>query len=71
MTTFPSGFRRRYELPGCVVEVSDQNPDPMGSCQMVIGLERHENVPLDVLEDVATQLVEAEGARSTLVAHCV
>jgi len=38
---------------------------------VVTGLERHEDVSLDVLEDVATQFVEAEGARGSVVAHCV
>ncbi len=67
----PSGVRRRCELLGCVVEVPDQRPDPVGCCKVVTGLERHEDVPLDVLEDVATQFVEAEGARGSVVAHCV
>ncbi|MEJ7756022.1 MAG: hypothetical protein WKF83_06500 [Nocardioidaceae bacterium] len=53
------------------MEVPDQRPDPVGCCKVVTGLERHEDVPLDVLEDVATQFVEAEGARGSVVAHCV
>ncbi len=67
----PSGVRRRCELFGCVVEVPDQRPDPAGSCKVVTGRERSQDVPLDVLEDVAIQVVEPEGARRSLIAHSV
>ncbi len=67
----PSGLRKRGELRGCVVEVPDQRPDPVGCAKVVTRLERHEDVPLDVLEDVATHDVEAKGAKSSVVAHCV
>lgn len=42
------------------------------SCSKVVnGLERHEDAPFDVLEDVATQVVEADGARGSVMTHCV
>lgn len=38
---------------------------------VITGLERHEGVPLDVLEDVAPQFLEAMGLRGSDVAHGV
>ncbi len=50
------------ELSGCVVEIPDECPDPAGCAEVVVGLEGHEDLSLDVLEDVATEVVETEGA---------
>lgn len=61
----------RGELGGCVVEIPDQCPDPTACAEAVVGLEGHEDSSLDVLEDVATTVIEPKGARRSVVADVV
>jgi len=65
----PPGVRRRCELRGGVVELADHLACPARSPKMVTGLEGHQDVALDVLEHVATLIIETKSAWRSLVTH--